>query len=1129
MVESGGKVTGSIQVNRGGLSFGTGGILDFDITTLDNNSGVLVTNYSLISGTPDCTLTVSDSQSNGTYMLATSASGFDRTITVKSAAGTTLGTLTVDGTLEYNGRSYTLALSGTLLTVTVDNSIFTGDLIDETKDITLGLRASSVNILSSGVLNVYARGTAEVTTLNSRGVFNVYEGGTARDTVVNSCGSMYVGNGGNVVNTVVHDTGEFHVLTGGIAVSTTIAADGGHMMVVSRGGSAIDTVAEYTMGVYDGASVSNTTLKNRGYMLLYGSSFDTIISSGGEVEIPEYISGAFASATTILDGGLFSVSGGSALDVTMSGGSMNVSSSLVSGFYMYGGSATVKGQVSGGAISGGTMEVGSFAMAEDLLVSGGEVSMAEHGYFNGTITGTGVVRIGSSVEVYNTTVRAGGRIAGSIQVNRGGLTFGEGGVLNFDISDIGPGNETLVTNYSLIGGTPECTLTISTDAQADGTYYLASGAADFEQTITIANAYGDVYGTLSVGGESVLVGSQDYMLNLDDDGLLSVEVTGGGSEIITGDITGETVDVLDGMYASSVNLNSDGILNVYAGGSADITTVNSSGRLNLRGGNAYQVTVNDGGAMIIEEGLAENVETDGYLCVSAAGSIIGFTMCGGDADVIGTLEGGSIEDGTMRIYNPGMVTGLTVSSGTVIVDAGARFNGMILEGGVVRVGAASELSGVTVSSGGKVTGSINLNSEFVSISFLAGSILDFNISRLAPENDALVTNYSFLDGMPEFTLTVTDSQGNGTYNLATGVESFGWNISVMNTSDTLLGLLMIGRTVTIGGTDYTLNLGDDGLLSVTVGPYTPPGPEPPTPTSDWIFFNGDYNGDGFDMLAVETPEQAGAQPASVTIYQNGEPWGLGVALDYGWEVVGSGDFNGDGLDDFLRVNEEGYVVGEMSNGNGTFSPQVLNFRNPGWEILGTGDFNGNGTDDILIANPTGASETVGLLGYWESGATWTLINGYSAEWECVATGDFNGDGKCDMLWRNQFEGEGGGYYNAYCTWIVEDPVDWRMVSVANPQEWNFLCSGDFDGDKMNDIAMINGDGVVGIWGVSDGWLSSWSILSAVTPEWQLAGVADFNADGTDDIAWANTDTGLVGYWQIENKELASWANIATLS
>ena len=61
-------------------------------------------------------------------------------------------------------------------------------------------------------------------------------------------------------------------------------------------------------------------------------------------------------------------------------------------------------------------------------------------------------------------------------------------------------------------------------------------------------------------------------------------------------------------------------------------------------------------------------------------------------------------------------------------------------------------------------------------------------------------------------------------------------------------------------------------------------------------------------------------------------------------------------------------------------------------------------------------------------------------------------------------------------------------------------------------------------------LNSWSILSAVdTSAWTLAGVADFNADGTDDIAWCNNETGLAGYWQINDKQLTTWSNIANLA
>ena len=446
------------------------------------------------------------------------------------------------------------------------------------------------------------------------------------------------------------------------------------------------------------------------------------------------------------------------------------------------------------------------------------------------------------------------------------------------------------------------------------------------------------------------------------------------------------------------------------------------------------------------------------------------------------------------IYGYGQVT---VSGGGTLMNTNVHSNGS-----------------ATVNSGGKITGHLWIDNN-ATVTFYDGGVLDFNLSGISPDNISRVNDLSLIHGAPLYTLTVGGTQAAGWYRLASGASGFGGTISVANTSGESLGTLEVGQTVSLGGMDCTLNL-TDGTLSVELVASAVPEP-------DSLFFAGDFNGDGTDMLAKQSGN-------TVAVYMNAEPWGLGVTLEDGWDAVGVGDFNGDKRDDFLRVNGDGYVVGEMSNGNGTFSPQVLNLKNAGWDILGTGDFDGNGADDVLIANPTGASETVGLLGYWESGATWTLINGYSAEWEMVAAGDFDSDGKCDMLWRNSFTGDDGLTYNAYCTWIVDNTVDWRMISVANPDEWDFLCAGDFDGNGSGDIVMIDGEGVVGIWGVNDGYLSSWSILSAVdTSAWSLAGVGDFNGDGTDDIAWCSNETHLAGYWQIEDKTLTSWQNIASIA
>ena len=313
-------------------------------------------------------------------------------------------------------------------------------------------------------------------------------------------------------------------------------------------------------------------------------------------------------------------------------------------------------------------------------------------------------------------------------------------------------------------------------------------------------------------------------------------------------------------------------------------------------------------------------------------------------------------------------TGLTLTDNTMYVNAG----------GTMRLEDGCDLNSLKVYEGGVVTGVMH---GIYSVVKMYGGTLDFDISNAAPSNEYLYdldANLDFAHGM-SCTLTVDAFQEYGTYNLMELAYGFDTIITpetpltVKNTNGlTLATIFSIGDTTESFDMCFTLNLSDDYHLTVTVeeGMPLPPEPPEPTPADDKLFFTGDFNGDLFDTLAVQ-------KDSTVAIYQNGEPWGLGVTLDTGWTVVGTGDFNGDNLDDFLRVNTEGYVVGEMSNGNGTFSPQVLNLKNAGWDILGTGNFDGFGADDVLVATPTGASATVGLLGYWESGATWTLINGYS--------------------------------------------------------------------------------------------------------------------------------------------------------
>ena len=131
---------------------------------------------------------------------------------------------------------------------------------------------------------------------------------------------------------------------------------------------------------------------------------------------------------------------------------------------------------------------------------------------------------------------------------------------------------------------------------------------------------------------------------------------------------------------------------------------------------------------------------------------------------------------------------------------------------------------------------------------------------------------------------------------------------------------------------------------------------------------GDFNGDGKDdvmlrntmpdivdgetitgagdvfVFLTDTRENviAGNRPAEGIVY-------TGCATD-GWDVVGFGDFNGDGIDDVVISNGTDLAGWQVSNGQRT-EDLWFGSLTDGWKFAGVGDFDADGTDDILLADP----------------------------------------------------------------------------------------------------------------------------------------------------------------------------------
>jgi DNA-binding beta-propeller fold protein YncE len=143
--------------------------------------------------------------------------------------------------------------------------------------------------------------------------------------------------------------------------------------------------------------------------------------------------------------------------------------------------------------------------------------------------------------------------------------------------------------------------------------------------------------------------------------------------------------------------------------------------------------------------------------------------------------------------------------------------------------------------------------------------------------------------------------------------------------------------------------------------------------------------------------------------------GLGVAAagspntvsDLNWQVQATGDLDGNGKADIVWQNRTstttgtGTVVVWLMNGlsiASSGSPNTVADLN--WQILGTGDFDGDGKSDVLWKNGANGQTVMWLMngiGIASSGSPGTVAD---LHWQIQGTGDYDGDGKTDVFWRN---------------------------------------------------------------------------------------------------------------------------------
>jgi len=239
-----------------------------------------------------------------------------------------------------------------------------------------------------------------------------------------------------------------------------------------------------------------------------------------------------------------------------------------------------------------------------------------------------------------------------------------------------------------------------------------------------------------------------------------------------------------------------------------------------------------------------------------------------------------------------------------------------------------------------------------------------------------------------------------------------------------------------------------------------------------------------------------------------------TVVDNVWVLAGTGDFNGDGMDDILWRRDSGEIFnflgqadgGVVNNGQNSFMELSAT-----WIVSGVGDFNGDGRDDVLWRNENNlifnilGTESGGFIGNGQNFATEV-----AGEWHVAGIGDFNGDGRDDIMWRHDngaifdFLGtpNGGMLNNGDNIYTVVDNV------------WHIAGVGDFNGDGRDDILWRNDNGAVfNFLGTAAGGVvnNGDNSYAAMNSAWHVEAIGDYNGDGRDDILWRHDDGTIIDW------------------
>ena len=244
-----------------------------------------------------------------------------------------------------------------------------------------------------------------------------------------------------------------------------------------------------------------------------------------------------------------------------------------------------------------------------------------------------------------------------------------------------------------------------------------------------------------------------------------------------------------------------------------------------------------------------------------------------------------------------------------------------------------------------------------------------------------------------------------------------------------------------------------------------------------------------------------------------------TAAPAGSQLIGTGDFNGDGVDDILWKDtiKNQFYIWFMENGTvrkdnvdtylGDSAGRALAPKDRNWNIVGIEDIDKDGSTDLLLRN-----QVTGEVNAWFMKGN-VLVNDVSftndykvrSEWEVL------GFSNATVLWRNIND-------NSVVTWSIgRNGISKLTFLPSVPQEWKVNAFRDFNNDGIADIVWRDPQSErIALWRMDATSAGVAEIKFYNVPnDYRILAIADFNGDRRPDILFWNGKNGDVVTWQIK--------------